>query len=69
MKKNTLYIQVLTSGHIALVIVVGWLFVQQCRISKAGRILSDISESGPPPANHIRALPDNNLKEDYKHML
>ena len=33
-----------------LVIVVGGLFVQQQRpISKAGRILSDISESGLPP--------------------
>ena len=37
-----------------LVIVVGGLFVQQQRpISKAGRILSDISESGLSPQQPI----------------
>ena len=41
-----------------LVIVVGGLFVQQQRpISKAGRILSDISESGlPPPSSPYQGL-------------
>ena len=40
-----------------LVIVVGGLFVQQQRpISKAGRILSDISESGLSPQQPISRL-------------